>query len=399
MLAAVRRSLSFLTRRQRVVYVVLVLLRALTAMLDVIGVALVGLVAAFAAASVATDGGAIAPTSVLGIPLPALTEQNLALLVVLVLAVFLGKAVLAIALSRTLAFFIARIEVENAQKIVEHLLGGSLETVREYSKAEFQYSVTGSATAAFTGVLNNVATIASEGFLLLALTVAFLLVNPVAALATIVYFGLIVLMIQFFIGRRLRQAGNDAADGTVETNNVLSDTLDSFREVFVLRRQGFFVRQVKEARFKLARSGATYAFLAGMPRYVIETSLILGVVAFIGVQLLTGSVEQGLVTVGVFLTGGVRIMASLLPLQTAAAAIKITSEQSKLAHGLLASASEPGAVSADESIAVPQASRSEPAMPLDIRDVSFRYASSKTDALDGITMHVDAGAYVALIGP
>lgn len=397
MLAAVRRSLSFLTRRQRVTYFVLVGLRALTAVLDVIGVAMVGLVAAFAAASVGAEGGA--PATVLGIRLPELTDENLAVLVVLVLAVFLGKAVLAIALSRTLAFFIARIEVENAQKIVEHLLGGSLETVKRYSKAEFQYSVTGSATAAFTGVLNNVATIVSEGFLLLALTTAFLFVNPVAALATIVYFGLIVLMIQFFIGRRLRQAGNDAADGTVETNNVLSDTLDSFREVFVLRRQGFFVRQVKDARLKLARSGATYAFLAGMPRYVIETSLVLGVVAFVGVQLLAGSVEQGLVTVGVFLTGGVRIMASLLPLQTAVAAIKITSEQSRLAHGLLASASEPGALSADESIAVPLAERDDPAVPLDIDGVGFRYSGSRGDALSEISMHVDPGAYVALIGP
>jgi len=397
MLAAVRRSLSFLTRRQRITYFVLVMLRALTAVLDVIGVAMVGLVAAFAAASVGAQGGA--PASVLGIRLPELTNDNLALLVVLVLVVFLGKAVLAIALSRSLAFFIARIEVENAQKIVEHLLGGSLETVKRYSKAEFQYSVTGSATAAFTGVLNNVATIVSEGFLLVALTTAFLFVNPVAALATIVYFGFIVLMIQFFIGRRLRQAGNDAADGTVETNNVLSDTLDSFREVFVLRRQGFFVRQVKDARFKLARSGATYAFLAGMPRYVIETSLILGVVAFVGVQLLAGSIESGLVTVGVFLTGGVRIMASLLPLQTAVAAIKITSEQSKLAHGLLASASEPGAVSADESITVPVAEREQPAVPLDITKVGFRYASGSADALSDITIHIEPGSYVALIGP
>ena len=398
MLAAVRRSLGFLTRRQRTIYFALVILRALTAVLDVVGVALVGLLAAFAATSVgASDGGA--PATVLGIPLPPLTDQNLATLVILVLVVFVVKAILAVALTRTLAFFIARIEVANAQKIVEHLLGGSLEGVKQYSKAEFQWSVTGSAAAAFTGVLNNVATIFSEGFLLIAITTAFLFVNPLAAIATIVYFGIIVVLIQFFIGRRLRMAGNDANAGTIETNNVLSDTLDSFREVFVLRRQGFFVRKVKDARGKLARSGATYAFLSGMPRYLIETGLILGVVAFVGVQLLAGSVDEGLVTVGVFLTGGVRIMASLLPLQTAVAAIRITSEQSILAHGLLASASQPGAVAADESIAIPHVDPDQPAVPLTIDKVSFSYATSKSAALTDVSLHLDPGSYVALIGP
>jgi ATP-binding cassette subfamily C protein len=398
MLAAVRRSLSFLTRRQRTIYFGLVILRALTAVLDVVGVALVGLVAAFAATTVGVSEGGTPPT-VFGFQLPELTDQNLLTLVVLVLVVFIVKAILAVALTRTLAFFIARIEVSNAQRIVEHLLGGSLETVKRYSKAEFQWSVTGSANAAFTGVLNNVATIVSEGFLLIAITTAFLFVNPGAAIATIVYFGIIVFLIQFFIGRRLREAGNDANAGTIETNNILSDTLDSFREVFVLHRQGFFVRKVRDARAKLARSGAIYAFLSGMPRYLIETGLILGVVAFVGVQLLAGSVDQGLVTVGVFLTGGVRIMASLLPLQTAVAAIRITSEQAKLAHALLASATEPDAVSADESIAIPHVDPGQPAVPLTIEGVTFRYATAKAATLSDVSLHIDRGAYVALIGP
>jgi ABC-type multidrug transport system fused ATPase/permease subunit len=398
MFAAVRRSLSFLTRRQRIIYFSLVVVRALTAILDVIGVALVGLVAAFAASQIPADGRVL-PASVLGIRLPELTTDNLFLLVLLVLGVFLVKAVIAIALTRALAFFIAGVEVQNSQKIVEHLLGGSLETVKGYSKSEFQYAVTGSANAAFTGVLNNVATIFSEGFLLLALSAAFVVVNPIAALSTLIYFAVIVLMIQFFIGRRLRLAGNDAADGTVETNNVLSDTLDSFREVFVLRRQRFFVTKVIASRLKLARSGATYAFLSGMPRYVIETSLILGVVAFAGVQLLSGSLSEGLVTLGVFLTGGVRIMASLLPLQTAVAAIKITSEQSKLAHSLLASASKPGAVTVSDSEPDADARAAAGAVPLVLDGVGFRYATSKSDVLIDVGMNVAAGTYVALIGP
>jgi ABC-type multidrug transport system fused ATPase/permease subunit len=398
MLAAVRRSLSFLSPRQRGIYFALVIARALSAIFDLIGIALIGVIAAYAATRV--DGGANAPDTVLGIPVPDGLESNLFFIVLTALGVFLLKAIIAIALSRTLVYFIARREVENAQRIVEHLLRGSLDGVRRYSKAELQYAATGATTAAFTGILNNVATLFSEGFLLLAIAVTFFVINPVAAIAAVAYFALLVLLIQTFVGRRLRLAGNEAADGTVETSGILSDSVDTFREIYVLGRQRYFITILRTARAKLARSSATYAFYAAMPRYVIETGLILGVVVFAGILVLNGSVASGLVTLGVFLTGGVRIMASLLPLQTAAAAIKITTEQAKSAHALLEAARGETSL-LDTAPADPRGSSraATPALPVTISGVGFRYPGTSGDAIDKVTLTIAAGSYAALIGP
>jgi ATP-binding cassette subfamily C protein len=225
-------------------------------------------------------------------------------------------------------------------------------------------------------------------------------INPVAAVAAIAYFAMLVFLIQTFVGRRLRLAGNEAADGTVETSGILSDSIDTFREIYVLGRQHYFVRMVRDARSKLARSSATYAFYAAMPRYVIETGLILGVVVFAGILVLSGSVAEGLVTLGVFLTGGVRIMASLLPLQTAAAAIKITTEQSRSAHALLAEARDDLSL-LDTPPADPTGSvrAALPALPVDVAGAAFRYSGSPRDAISDVTLSIAAGSYAALIGP
>ena len=56
----------------------------------------------------------------------------------------------------------------------------------------------------------------------------------------------------------------------------------------MLGKQRAFIDRIFTARSHLARSSATSAFLGGMPRYVVETALILGVVVFVGQQLLTG---------------------------------------------------------------------------------------------------------------
>jgi ATP-binding cassette subfamily C protein len=394
MLAAVRRSLSLLSRRQRIIYFALLIARALGALLDLIGIVLVGLIAAFAATRVGTEPGE--PVAILGIQLPAFTDDDLVVVVLVVLGVFLAKAVYAITLSRTLTAFIARREVENAQRIVEHLLTGSLTDVKRFSKAEVQYAATGGATAAFTGVLNNFATIVSEGFLLIAIASTFFVVNPVAAIAAVAYFALLVFLIQAFIGRRLRLAGNEAAAGTVETSTVLSDVLDTFREISVLGRQRRFVMIMRDARARLAGSSATYAFYAAMPRYIIETGLILGVVVFAGILVLSGSVADGLVTLGVFLTGGVRIMASLLPLQTAVAALKITSEQSKSAYELLDAARERGPALLSGAT---RERMGTAALAVAIAKASYRYPGTEREVLSDATLSITAGAYAALIGP
>jgi ATP-binding cassette subfamily C protein len=398
MFAAARLALGYLTPRQRVTYFSLVIVRALTGFLDVFGIFLVGFIASVGAAQLSSSGGS-GSTTILGIKLPVLTETDLVLLIVFVLVVFVGKAFLAIMLTRAMTSFLARIETQNAIDISELVLRGSLDDMKRYSKAQFQYAITSSTSALFTGILNNVATLFSEGFLLVVVVAGFFVVNPVAALFALGYFTIVIVAIQFFIGASIRRAGRDSASGTVDTTNALSDAIDSFREISVLSKQGLFLERLTESRGRLSRSAATFAFLGGMPRYVVETSLILGVVIFVGQQFLFGTLSSGIVTVGVFLTGGVRIMASLLPLQGAVTMLGQNYHQSAIAVELLdreralaltaREAPEQTAIEVDRDHAV----------GVEVAGVRFRYPGDEADTLNDIALSVKPGSYVAIIGP
>jgi ABC-type multidrug transport system fused ATPase/permease subunit len=398
MLSAFRLTLSFLSGRQKLVYWMLVILRALTGLLDVVGIALIGFVAA-AAVRLGSPG---TPLRIAGLTIPEVTSQGLLVLVIVVLSVFIVKASLAIFLTWRLTHFVATLESENAYVIANHLLRGSLDSVKRYSKAEFQYSITASTTYAFTGILNNVATFCSEGFLLVVVAATFFVVNPVAAVFALAYFGLILLLIQGVIGRSLKRAGRDAVEGTVTTVNAVSDTIDTFREIAVLHKQDLFIQRIRLARARISRSDATMTFLSGMPRYVVETALILGVVIFVAQQFLTGQLATSFGTIGVFLTGGVRMMASLLPLQNAASAMKQNVEQAELSQRLLVEArgaehlreAEP-----DLDSAVLERLATDEGFSIRIDRASYRYPGDVHDTLHGITLQVVAGEHVAIIGP
>ncbi len=332
MLNSVRAAFRFLSARERVAFAAIVLGRMLIGVLDVIGIVLIGLVASIVATSLSAGAGQ--PPKILGVQLPELDSAGIFSLVAIVLGVFVLKALLAVGLTRIQTGFVAHVESQAAEKIAAHLLGGSLDDLRKRSKADVQFAVTGSATYAFTGLLNNVATVFAESCLLVLVVVTLLFVDTGAAIFAFLYFSLFVIVVQLVINRSLKHAARESVEGTVDTMARLSDAIDAFREISVAGKQRYFVDRVARSRRQISHGGAVMTFLGQMPRYVVETALILGVLLLIGQQLLVGNVSSGFATVGVFLAGGVRVMASLLPLQSAVGNLRQNSEQSVSALAL-----------------------------------------------------------------
>lgn len=399
MAGAVRRVFRFLLPAERARYWLITIAKSLTGLLDVFGIVLIGFIASIAATQFTAHGGE--GTTLFGMVVPHLSAAALLWLVVLVLVVFTLKAVIAIGLTSVLARFMASLEVRNASALTAFILGSRLDEVKRYSKADVQFAVTGSTTYAFTGILNNVASFMSEGFLLLVITATFFVVDPIAALFTLVYFSLVVFIIQVFIGRRLKRAGVEAVAGTIDTMDTLGDTIDAFREITVLQKREFFIAKVTLSRQRISESDATMTFLAGMPRYVVETALILGVVLLVGQQFFSGQLATGLANVGVFLAGGVRMMASLLPLQSSAANIKQNVEKSRLALDMLDRSVNAAAVQlgADGPAECSGIAIIESPLAVLIDNVRYRYPGSSEDAVRGASLKIDPGQYVAIIGP
>lgn len=384
-----------MSRKEKWIFFILVGIRALSGLLDVLGIALIGLLAGLAASNL--DPGK--PLVILGFTLPTVSQETLVLLVVAVLLVFALKAVVAVSLGKLISSFLAKIESEKAVEIAQYLFSGNLGTLQRLNKGEIVWAVMGSVSFAFSGLLSSVSTFIAEGVLLILVAGTFFAVDPIATLFVFAYFGIIILTIQLIIGHALKKAGNDSAEGNMQSLVVLDDVVGAFREIVIFDKKEFFIEKFKSARFRLASSIGTMTFLGGMPRYVVETALMLGVVIFVGYQFVTGQLASGLVTVGVFLTGGVRIMASLLPLQNAVATVKNQVEQSKLARELLAEAESQPIQSSENLHLVDSSVKTSGSLEVSLRDVSFTYPGSSSPALKNVTLEIGSGQHVAFIGP
>ncbi len=172
--------------------------------LDIIGILLFGFIASIGAT--ALNGSA--PTTILGMTLPRLDTQGVLTLVLVVLGVFDAEGG-----DRDQPQLGDRPPHRQDRGAQRHpprpraSCAGGLEHAKRYSKAEFQYAITQASNWAFTGILNNVAGIVSESFLLILVAIAFFLVDPLTAVIALAFFGGVIVGMQFFIGRSLKRAG------------------------------------------------------------------------------------------------------------------------------------------------------------------------------------------------
>jgi ATP-binding cassette subfamily C protein len=290
--------------------------------------------------------------------------------------------------------FLAGIEARAARQVASAAFGQGLADARKFTKEEIYFAVQSGSPAAFNYVLNSVGTIVAEGLLFVLVIGAFFTVDPLSAVGAIVYFGLIALVIQLFIGRLLHSAATKNAEGIVEANSVIGDFSEVLREATIIEKKNFFLEKLYLARVKAASSFASQFVLTGMPRYIVETALLIAIAAFVLAQSVAGDLVSAAATVGVFLSGGLRLTASLLPLQSALLTIKQAVPQAKKALDLLLAPEAPISNHKPQ-----QNSRTVGPVSLRLDQVSFKYPGATQHTLDEVTIEVEAGQQIALIGP
>lgn len=393
MLSVIRRSLAFLSLREKWVYFSLVISKCLLTLLDLLGIAAIGYLATSIAMFLTSGSDPERYIKIFGLEIPAANLGSLPALLGIVLSLFVFKAVFAILITRRLAIVIAMIEARGAKQIAQNLLGSDLQTARRHSREEVIFAIQNGSPAAFNSTLNNLATVSSEGFLFIGLISTFFFINAGAAIGFIVFFGVIAVAMHRLVGARSQAASAELSQSIVATNTVVGDLISGYREIFVLGKRQVYFDKIFEGKKSSALSVGRQIYLAGMPRYVVETSLLVGLCLFGLSQSASGDLVSLATTTGIFLTGGLRLMAAMLPLQNAAISIKETIVPASKA---LEALNLPKVEELDQTSDGEQTTGFP--LGLELRDVRFKHIDSSSEAIRGVSAVIEKGTQVAIIG-
>lgn len=390
-----------MTPKERSKWYILTGLRALLSLLDLVGILAIGFVVTSTAIFLTQGSSPNRVLDIAGLQIPAVNAQTLPLVAGSVLGLFLVKALFSILLLRQAAHFVAKIEARAARTISEIALGGDLGSARERSREDVMFAVQAGSPAAFNILLNAANTFLTEATLFVLICAGFFLVNPAATIGAIAYFGLLAVLIQLFLGSLMTRAGEISAKSTVEANTAISDLISVFRELVVVGKQHKYIDGIYRARLAAADSAANTYFLNGMPRYIIEAALLVGVTLFVLIQSLAGDIVSAAGTIGVFLSGGFRLTASLLPLQSALLTIKSFTPAATSAHRILEVSVKRKSYQAEVTDLPASGSSIEvkEAIGVVFDRVSYKYSDAESQAINEVSFEVKPGSQVGLIGP
>lgn len=333
------------------------------------------------------------------------SRSSISSVALVVVAVFLLKSGASVVIIRQMAYFLAHIEASKASQIAEYVFEGQLYRVRRLSKSGTQFAVNRSVSAAFSGLLLPGSAILAESVLATIVIVGFTIINIYAAVAISIYVGATLIVFQLMVGGKLRAIGEKVRHASISSQQAIFDLTDLFREAAATNQTGFFLERFRVSRGSMSTELARLQFLMGVPRYIVESALVLGVVGMLVWQSRQADFGSGLWQLGLFLGGGLRIMGAILPIQSAVASIKSSSPAAQSAQLLLTEmndstrkASPAPALSPQGSEPRPQESAKEGA-EVSVRNVTFQFSDSNHSALRALSFSLKPGTFAAIIGP
>ncbi len=260
------------------------------------------------------------------------------------------------------------------------------------STGEVISGITNKVGGAVLGVLLPTLTLLSSLVLLIALTTALIVINPLVALLSSAGFGGGYALITWFSRRRLINNSRQIAHQQTQLVKALQEGLGGIRDVLLDGTQPLYCDIYRRADQALRRALGNNVFIAQSPRFVIEAfgMVMIAVIAF-ELSREPGGVSRAVPVLAALVLGAQRLMPVLQQGYNAWATI--AGSQASLRDTVLL---------LDQP--VPEEMTASPATPLQFRDVirfdgvRFRYAPTGPWVLDGIDLTIRKGEHVGFVG-
>jgi ATP-binding cassette subfamily C protein len=383
-------ALGVLGRADRTRLLIMSMFRILANLLDILGLAGIALLASV----FSNFAGQPALSSTLTLPglgTWVITETAAVVIASAVALVFLIKSAFSIWLNYLTAMKIAKIESNTAKSLADYFFeheaksdGGSL--------SKFQNQVIQSSSG-FGAFLNGRYLVVAEASLMIAIIGVFFIINPIAALGLVAFLGLVFWLINTFTTKRIVSASRAQQAGYLVSLETTKDLFAIKRESQLAGISNLWLSKFGRARTEAAIGSGNLLIINGLPRHLVETSLILGLFAFLGGVVVFSDIPSQAVSIGVFMAGALRLVASLIPLQASWNSMISGASVGQGAFEVLLRLNESTSQTQDTAH-----HDCEGPIQLRLEDLSFSY-EGVTMVLDGISFTAEAGMHTALVGP
>jgi ABC-type multidrug transport system fused ATPase/permease subunit len=393
------RSLRVLPKSDRPKIVFVMLLQAGLGFIDLVGVAAIGVLGALSVSGVQSQQPGNRVSSILQmLGISELSFQTqVAILGIGAAFIFVLRTLLSILITRRILFFLSRRGAALSSKLVGQLLSQSLVRVQSRSTQESVYALTTGVSAITLSILGVMVTIIADSSLLILMLIALLIVDPVIALSSFVFFLSMGVALYRSMQVKAHKLGFENSKLAIQGNTKIIEVLESYRELVVRNRRDYYAREIGGIQRKLADVLAEVQFMPNVSKYVIESGMVVGAVIIAGIQFALQDARQATAALSVFLAAGTRIAPAIMRLQ-----------QSFIQMRSGIGAALPTLELIESLKDVPEVEHVEDALDtshkgfesnINLQSIYFSYPEKEVHTLSDLNLSLTQGSATAIVGP
>ena len=398
--ASTKAALKLLSSRDQKRFWILVIAQMSTGLLDLIGAGLITLVVLLLVGAFEPNANSDALLSKLN-GFQFFTDYSLIKLAVVsgigAALFFLIKSVACLWLIRKNLVFLGNQHSQIVSRLSDRLLKKNLLFIESKSSQETSNAILHGTSYLTIELLGPLAIGLSEATLLILFAALMLWINPILMLCTVIFFGSAGVLLHRILGRWAGGVGAIVAQTSSDGQRELQETIGNFRSITVFGRQEFFVKGIRMQAQKGALAHSTKRFIEQIPKFSLEVTLVLGVLALGISQVSSSDLVSASTTLALFLTIAVRSTPSMLRLQGVFIAMRNATGQAKQTLDFIERLDqEPDRAPVTDFVREHNATAFSP--ELKVSNLSFIYPNNTYPSISNVSFTLNANCSLAIVG-
>jgi ABC-type multidrug transport system fused ATPase/permease subunit len=394
--------LKLVSQSDRIKLFLVSLIQIFLAFLDLIGVAFFGLIGSVTVAAISSTKVAGRTESVINfIGLENYTSQvQVTILGFLAAVLMITKTLATLYFNRKIIFFLSRRSAIMSTNLTSSLFKKSFTDIKRQGSQKLIYSLTAGVNSITLGVLATTVALISDFALLVVLLLGLLFVNPVMTLILLSALSLVATTLYLAIKTKNKELAVLQAKHSIDSNKKIFEAVSSYRELLLRGKRQFFADGIGAARMAEADASAKSTYLMNINKYILEGSVLLITLLIAGIQFLMSDALRSVATLTLFLAAISRIAPAVFRIQNNFLIIKRSLGGAKTTLDLLNSLQLSFTRSSNEQEleAVPVVHDGFTGTVV-IKDLCFSYTGSEKHAIKDISVQLNSGKYIAVVGP
>jgi len=397
--SAVKEAWNFVDKPLRKLFSILLGVRLVTNFFDLIGTALMAVLVGYVVSVLSGNPqtGVIQPViNFFNLEEVAIRNQVI-ILGVITLSVFVLKPIIVLPISRILSFKIHRQGANLTNALITDFTRLPLSAIKKWSSPDVNYATTSGLPTVLTLLWTSVALI-SDIVLILMFFITLFITNPLITMGLLIYVFFLFSLLAWINGSRITDAGRQVGLTSSKSTKGIMELLSMFRELYVSDRLNFQVATFKDNRISQGEAIATLEWLGLVPRFVIDSALVLGIVVVAVGQSSSDSITSAATNTALFLTAALRILPTIAPIQGSINGIenmKGLTERVHIFHKFIEAESPKRERYISNLV---QNAKVNDTFKIQVNNLTFSYPESDKPAINNISFAINSGSTLAIIG-